>query len=74
MTLELDPFTRILLTITVIIFGVFVFLCLYQWFFEFTSELRYLNAEIKRTQGKEKRYWICQRRKLWLSIIPFIKR
>lgn len=71
---ELDPFTRILLTIMIIIFGVFVVLCLYQWFVDFTRELQYINAEIRRTHGSEKRYWISQRKKLWLSIFPFIKR
>ena len=39
----------------------------------FSQELKYLNSEIKRTSGSERAYWIRQRRKLWLSIIPFVK-
>lgn len=40
---------------------------------DFTRELRYLNAEIDRTEGAERRYWIRQRRRLWLSLIPFVR-
>ncbi len=39
----------------------------------FSSELKYLNNEIRRTRGAERRHWIRERRRLWLSIIPFIK-
>lgn len=40
---------------------------------DFSSELRYLNNEIGRTTGAERRHWIRQRRRLWLSLIPFVK-
>ena len=40
---------------------------------DFSSELRYLNNEIGRTTGSERRYWIRKRRRLWLSLIPFVK-
>ena len=40
---------------------------------DFSQELRYLNNEIGRTTGAERRYWIRQRRRLWLSLIPFVK-
>lgn len=40
---------------------------------EFSSELRYLNMEIKRTRGDERRYYKWQRRRLWLSLLPFVK-
>lgn len=39
----------------------------------FREELRYLNNEIRRSMGEEQRYWIRQRRRLWLSLIPFVK-
>ena len=39
----------------------------------FSQELKYINGEIKRTDGSERRYWIRQRRRLWLSVIPFVK-
>ena len=39
----------------------------------FSVELKYLNCEISRTKGKERQQWIHQRRRLWLSLIPFVK-
>ncbi len=40
---------------------------------EFSQALRYLNNEIRRSEGIERKFWIRQRRRLWLSLIPFIK-
>lgn len=40
---------------------------------DFSRELKYINCEIHRTSGSERRYWIRKRRKLWLSLIPFIR-
>lgn len=46
---------------------------LYMYLNDFSSELTYLNTEIGRTEGTERRYWIRRRRRLWLSLIPFVK-
>ena len=54
----------------------FLFLLLFglvSFFDDFFHELKYLNSEIMRTVGAEQRYWIRQRRRLWLSLIPFVK-
>ena len=40
---------------------------------DFSRELKYLYNEIGRTTGVERRHWIRQRRRLWLSLIPFVK-
>ena len=40
---------------------------------DFSRELKYLNGEIGRTTGAERWHYIRQRRRLWLSLIPFIK-
>ena len=40
---------------------------------DFVNELKYLNVEINRTDGKERKHWIRRRRKLWLSLIPFVR-
>ena len=40
---------------------------------DFTRELKFLNNEIARTTGAERRHWIRLRRRLWLSLIPFVK-
>ena len=39
----------------------------------FRKELRHLNQEIGRTSGREQRYWKKRKRRLLLSLIPFIK-
>ena len=44
-----------------------------QFIKDFSRELRYLNNEVRRTTGSERRYYIRQRRKLWLSLIPFVR-
>ena len=46
-------------------------LCLF--FNQFSQRLRYLNNEIGRTYGAERKRWLAKRRKLWLSLIPFVK-
>ena len=46
---------------------------LISFFNEFYREHKYINCEIKRTDGSERRYWIRRRRRLWLSLIPFVK-
>lgn len=39
----------------------------------FGMELRYLNNEIARSEGAERRHYIRKKRRLWLSLIPFVK-
>lgn len=39
----------------------------------FLQELRYLNKEVRSTSGAERKRWIRQRRRLWLSLLPFVK-
>ena len=40
----------------------------------FMKELRYLNNEIARTDGEERRYYTRCKRKLLLSLIPFVRK
>ena len=40
---------------------------------EFIRELQYLNKEIACNSGAERKYWVQQRRRLWLSLLPFVK-
>jgi len=46
---------------------------LVSFFRNYSRELKYINLEIQRTDGTERRYWIRKRRRLWLSLIPFVK-
>lgn len=57
----------VLLLLFVILIG------LIQFYNEFITELQYLSSEIERTDGEERAYWISQRRRLWLSLLPFVK-
>ncbi len=54
-----------------ILFGLIVRMCLF--IYDFSQELKYLNDEIGRTTGAERRYWIRERQRLLLSLIPFVK-
>lgn len=59
-----------------IVAAFFLFLLLFglvSFYNDFSHELKYINCEIRRTDGSERRYWIRKRRRLWLSLIPFVK-
>lgn len=40
---------------------------------DFSKELRLLNIEIDRSEGAEREYYLRRRRRLWLSLIPFVR-
>lgn len=42
-------------------------------FRDFSKELRYVNQEIARSTGQEQLCWIRRRKKLFLSLLPFVK-
>lgn len=63
-------------TLVIIVGGLFIFVLLVGLALQisdFSKELKYINCEIERTDGEEQKYWIRQRRRLWLSLIPFVK-
>ena len=70
---NLDAGLCLLVGIVAIFFLILLMFGLVTFINDFSSELRYLNNEIGRTTGAERRYWIRQRRRLWLSLIPFVK-
>ena len=46
------------------------------WFLlrpDFVRELRILDMEISRTKGDAQEFWKMKRRRLWLTLIPFVK-
>lgn len=43
------------------------------FFHDFSKELKYLNMEIARADEDEIDYYLYKRRRLWLSLIPFVK-
>ena len=42
------------------------------WFQAFRKELRYINSEISRTTGRERAHWERRKKRLLLSLIPFV--
>ncbi|MBE6750538.1 MAG: hypothetical protein E7560_05185 [Ruminococcaceae bacterium] len=69
--------TEVVLYLTIgitVIFFLFLILIWIAIFLNiFARELKYLNTEIKRTSGNERKYWKRRKRRLWLSLLPFVK-
>ena len=63
----------LLIGVTTLMVGFLLVSACVSFFQDFSTELKYLNNEIRRTDGAERRYWIKRKRKLWLSLIPFVK-
>lgn len=70
---ETDTVLYLLIGVIAAFFLIAILIGLVQFFNSFSQELRYLNIEIGRTSGTERRHWIRRKRRLWLSLIPFIK-
>lgn len=70
---ETDTGLYLLIGIIIVIFSVLLLIWLASFINEFLQELKYLNSEIGRTTGAERRHYIRKRRRLWLSLIPFVK-
>ena len=70
---ETDPdFGLMIGLIAVIVLPVLLF-SLARLVTDFSAELRLLNIEINRSEGAEREYYLRQRRRLWLSLIPFVR-
>lgn len=44
-----------------------------KWWKNFCNELEDIKYEINTSKGKEREWWIRRRRRLWLSILPFVR-
>ena len=62
-----------LLGIIAVILLIGLFVAVVRFFIGFSQELRHINTEIGRTKGEERKHWERRKRKLWLSLIPFVK-
>ena len=57
--------------------GVMLFLLILRLVFRLDSlkrDIKYVNMEIRRTRGSERKAWQREKRRLWLSLIPFYRR
>ena len=68
-----DTLFCILVGILVIFILIVVLVYFIQWLDFFTQELKQLNNEIGRTTGREQKHWKKRKKRLLLSIIPFIR-
>lgn len=71
---ELDAFTNVLLVIVIAFFAITILVGLTIKINDFSHELDYLNTEIARTEDAEREYWKREKRRLWLSLLPFYRR
>lgn len=58
----------IILMLTVVLLAI-----LSPWIRWFRRELKFINTEIRRNTGREQQRWLRRRRRLWMSVIPFVK-
>lgn len=63
----------IILGIFAMIFALVVLVRFFIFLEDFTAELKNLNAEIRNSEGEEREYYKNMRRRLWLSLIPFVE-
>lgn len=64
---------NVLLAVIILIVAAITWLLWMLMRTEFFREMQFLNMEISRNKGEEKKIWIKQRRRLLLSMIPFVK-
>lgn len=72
-----NPFTDLLTVIAIMAAVVLVFLIILKivlFFNKFYYKLKRINQEIRRTDGTERRHWKREKKRLWLSLIPFYHR
>ena len=70
---EIDTVIGLLVALTAVCALFFLLIGFVLRYGHFTRELRRLNNEIGRTYGAERRYWVRRRRRLWLSLLPFVR-
>ncbi len=68
-----DNFLWLLIILFGAVFSVALLVKIAMWLNDFQKEMKYLNNEIRRTDGEERRYWISRKHRLWLSVIPFVR-
>ena len=62
-----------LIGIIAIFFFIMCLIAVGSFFYDFSQELKRLNCEIRRREEPERSFWIRRRRRLWLSLIPFVR-
>lgn len=63
----------VIIVIVIVFLGCMILARFVNWILTFRRELKLLKSEIGRTFGRERKYWVRKRRRLWLSILPFVR-
>lgn len=71
---ELETITNTLLVIVIGIFVIVLLVGVTMKINHFSRDLNHINTEIARTNGSEREYWKREKRRLWLSLLPFYRR
>ena len=71
MLAELDSLTVAVLVILGLFLGGMLLVALVQRLSACRRDLHYIKMEIARSRGEEKKYWKQEKRRLWLSLLPF---
>lgn len=73
---EMNSQNNALIILCVLLIGcmfILIAIAFVNWYIDFKRELRRVNMEIRRTSGRERKYWRKRKHRLYLSIIPFVK-
>ena len=68
-----DSITVILLVAIVLVLGGLFTARVVQRIRMFREDLYYIELEISRSIGEEKKHWVREKRRLWLSVLPFYR-
>lgn len=68
-----DPGFGLMIGLIAVIVLLILLFSLARFATDFSAELRLLNIEINRSEGVEREHYLRLRRKLWLSLIPFVR-
>ena len=64
-------------TIIIVMFSIVAFIIILYVLIShakpFLDELKYVKSRIDETEGEERKHYIRRRRRLWLSLLPFVK-
>lgn len=63
----------IMIAAIVLIFAIIFIVRFAMMISDFQTELKYINGEIRRTSGREQKHWKKKKRRLLLSLLPFVK-
>lgn len=74
MNSQLDAIAIVLVPIVIAFFAIALLVGLAAKINDFSRDLAYLNREIARTEGAEREHWKREKRRLWLSLLPFFRR